>query len=319
MVKKSSKKKAKGAQATKKKQRGAADGGRGNALDVPARDYARLMTDPCNAPLVHPIYPGGDAGFLFRAESFRTFGNGLGTNTSGVMHWTPGYVNSTNTELIANSVDTGATTLALTAALDSPGKTFLAGTAKGVRCVAACVKITFPGAESTRSGRVHFGLTQAGMLDSGAVVAPDDVATSLQHYTRTPPETIELVWKPNIADADFCDPTEANGALIRDRRSALTVAWAGLPAGQGLTFHFTAVYEWTPATGKGVGHNALGKARSRNTMDDVIDTVIGAGFTFVRNSASAMGYGAATGAMSALSNAMGLMPAQPHTRRLAFR
>lgn len=282
-------------------------------LDDAAASYARLLVDPCNAPLAQPVYPGGDSGFLFRAESFVTFGNGA-TDTSGVVHWTPGYVNSNATELISAGTTGGSVSGSLGNFTQSPGRSFLTANAKGVRCVAACMKVTYPGAENGRSGRVHFGLTQAGMLDTAVSVTPDNVAQTLQHYSRTPAETIEIIWKPNISDTEFNDPTEGASPAIRDRKAAITVAWAGLPASVGLTFHLTAVYEWTPAVGLGVGHNTLGKARSRNSLDDVLDFLVASGFGFVRNSAAAVGQGLAAGVLDTVSRAFGLMPAQSRSR-----
>lgn len=284
-------------------------------LDAGGAAYARLLMDPCNAPLVHPVYPGGDAGFLFRAESFSNFGGGVG-ETAGTFHWTPGYVNASTSELIVNGSVAGGTTGSFVINSSSPGRGFLTSNSKGMRCVAACVKVTYPGAESTRAGRVHYGLTNAGMIDVGNSLTPDAVAQTLQHYSRTPAETFEIIWKPNVADTEFNDPTETSGALIRDRKSSVTVSWAGLPAAIGLTFHMTAIYEWTPATGLGVGHNALGKNQSRNTLDDVVDSVIKSGFGFVRNSAAAVGYGIGAGVTNTVARAFGSMPARPMSRNV---
>lgn len=284
-----------------------------NRLDEKAKEYARLIMDPCAAPLSHPVYPGGDAGFLFRAESFFTgFNNAL--ETAGVLHWTPGYVNSSNTDLVGLGAATSTTTGATTALTVGPGKTFLASNARGARCVAACLKITFPGSESARSGRVHYGHTPAGTIDLGQTVSADQVAQLLQHYGRTPTDTIELYWLPGIADTEFNDPTEAASAVIRDRKASLTVAAAGLPAGVGLTFHFTAVYEWTPAQNLGLANNALGKNMSRNSMDDVIDAIKRTGFTFVKHVGMAGLNYMTGGASSMIQQVFGLMPSTGRNR-----
>jgi len=156
------------------------------------------------------------------------------------------------------------------------------------------------------------------MLDLGASVTADNVAQTLQHFTRTPAETIELVWKPNIADTEFNDPTETGALQIKDRKSAMTVAWAGLPAATGIIFHFTAVYEWTPTIGQGIGHNALGKAISRNSLDDVIDTLIQNGFSFVRGAGEMAARTLGRAAISGISRAFGTMPAVPNHRSLAY-
>jgi hypothetical protein len=193
------------------------------------------------------VYPGGDAGFLFRAESFSSFGTGTTPlpETAGVIHWTPGYVNASNSHLLNIGVATATTSGAAGASgAQSPGTAFLANTARGVRCVAACLKVTFPGAESARSGRIHYGITPAGMLDAGESASPDQIAQTLQNYSRTPSDTIELFWKPGAADFEFNDPSATAVATLRDRKQSLTVVFAGLPGSVGITCHFTAIYEW---------------------------------------------------------------------------
>ncbi len=289
------------------------------ALDPPALAYARLLSDPCNAPITHPIYPGTDAGFLFRAESFANIADpGAGAATTcGMIHWTPGYVNADNTEWIFTNNANPATTGSLIAAASTPGKAFLAANARAVRCIAACMKITFTGSESGRSGRLHYGHTNAGMLDLGQVTSVDQIAQTLQHYSRTPADTVEIIWKPNIADAQFVDPTATAVPALRDARASVTMAVAGLPTGTGMTVHFTAVYEWTPAVNLGVAHNALGKARSRNSLDDVQDYLVERGFSFVRSVAGQAGTALGAGIVAGISQTFGLMPTVP--RRMAIR
>ena len=284
-----------------------------NRLDEKAKEYARLIMDPCAAPLTHPVYPGGDAGFLFRAVSFFTIFSSA-TETAGVLHWTPGYPNSSHTDLIIFGNTSGTATGATGVSSQGPGKPFLSSNARGARCVAACLKVTFPGSESARSGRVHYGHTTAGTIDLGQTVSADQVAQLLQHYGRTPTDTIELYWLPGIADTEFNDPTESASAVIRDRKASLTVAAAGLPAGVGLTFHLTAIYEWTPAQNLGLANNALGKNMSKNSMDDVIDAIKRTGFAFVKHVGMAGLNYMTGGASSMVQQVFGLMPSAGRNR-----
>lgn len=241
-------------------------------LDSAAASYANLLVDPCNAALVPPIFPGGGSGFLFRGESFFTLGTNVG-NKAGFLSWTPSYVNSTSSEVVVGISTDGNTAVTAGTNSGAPARTFLSNNARAARCIAACLKVTFPGAESVRSGRIHFGHVAGGNVDVGDTFSPDAVAQLLVNYSRTPTDTIELFWKPDIADVEFTDPGAASSAVIKDRKSALAVAWAGLPDAVGLTFHLTAVYEWMPSQALGVGNNTKGKAVSRNTLDEVIDFV----------------------------------------------
>lgn len=287
---------------------------RRTGLDSHGKAYARLLTDPCAAPLVHPVYSGGDAGFLFRADSVAVPGAGVGNN-GGVLHWTPGYVNSSNTELMATPSNDGAANT-MVAFNQNPGKAFLTANAKGARCVAACVRIVYPGTESARSGRIHYGHTTASTIDAGDSVVPDQVSQVLQHYTRTPPEAIEVVWRPGFADQEFNDPTEAASASLRDRKTAITVVWAGFPPAVGLTFYFTAIYEWTPKIGQGISNNVTGKNPSKNTLDEVIDAVQSTGYKWVGHAAGNAGMGVGAGAVTALTSLFGIMPARARMRYL---
>lgn len=288
--------------------------GRLSGLDTAAYAYARLLADPCNAPLVHPIYPGGDSGNLFRSESVISVGYGA-TSTAGAFHWTPGYLNGTQDNILWMDAATSSTSVtASNLGAYAPGYTFLSNNTRAVRCVAACMKITYGGSEASRSGRVHYGQSSASYITTGQSNTVDQVATSLQHYSRTPPDTIELVWKPNIGDCAFTDPTANDVPAVHSQKAALTFAWANIPPSTGMIIHMTAVYEWQPLSGLGMGHNNLGKARSRNTLDDVIDALISAGYGFVRNAGSAAGTFLGAGVTAALGQVYGLMPSYQTSR-----
>lgn len=289
------------------------------ALDVHAIQYAKLLMDPCNGPVVHPVYAGSEAGFLFRAESVFTLGTAP-SNTAGVLHWTPGYPNNNATELVtAVSDNSNTNTTALTSG-NGPGRAFLLANAYGARCVAACLRAVYPGSEANRSGRLHYGHTQASFVDAGDGITVDGVAVGVQNYTRTPPEAIEVVWRPGVADQEFNDPNAPNNAIIRDRKSALTVAWAGLPAGVGMTFHLTAIYEWTPKPNVGVATNPTGKNPSRNTLDHVIDTIQDRGFKWAHQAGVTVGSMMGTALVGAMSGMYGRMSSRA-TRRpvISFR
>jgi len=96
-------------------------------LDSSASDYAKLLADPINAPLVHPVYAGGDGGYLIRFDT--TFSWAIGpTETSGYVHWTPGAMGPNGLELIAGASTGGnvaATATAIGGGVLSPGYTFL--------------------------------------------------------------------------------------------------------------------------------------------------------------------------------------------------
>lgn len=279
-------------------------------LDKAALAHAVLLMDPCGAPLTHPVYAGGDSGYLIRAETFFSFATGTTPGvTAGIMHWVPGAINTTGTDLTFVDVATGATTATLgtVAGKESPGAAFLRSQASMYRCVAACAKISYVGSESTRSGRLFWGNTSGGYLTPGDTVSPDGACNGLQNYLRTPPTEIEVKWIPNDADALLVDPNLAS-TVDQVRRGAITVAIGGLPVNVGLVVRLTAVYEWQPATAAGLAVPTHSRATSNNTLDQVLN--------YVQSAARVVKRGIDFTHM--MGQVYGFMPSVPETRRLAY-
>jgi len=270
-------------------------------LDAPAAAYLKLLMDPCASNLTHPIYGGGEGGYLIRSESFLTLGVAP-TSTAGYLQWSPGLMGPNNTELCVAEAVSSATPAVASTLASAPGKTFLTATASTVRCVAACMRISYPGAELDRSGRLHFGGCSGSLIDAGQTLTVDQLAMTLEHYTRTPSGEIEVVWKPNAADQMFTDPNITNASVEKDRKSAVALAFAGLKAGVGLNIRFTAVYEWQPSVAQGVAVPNTSRAMSANSLDHVVNKAQELGFKFIRGMGQEMGGGMATGAMRLMSN-----------------
>lgn len=254
-----------------------------NGLSAQGAEYARLLMDPCAAKLTHPVYSGAEGGILIRAESFATYG--AGTNTAGVLHWTPGAIGATNTELLVAGADTAVLSVPMAATTAAPGKTYLAANAVAVRVVAACLIVTYPGSELSRSGRVHYGHTSGALIDLGDSLNSDQVSGTLEHFERTPATAIEIVWKPNDADQLFTDPNATTLASEKDRKAAITFSWAGLPASTGLTFKFVAVYEYQPVRALGIANPSMSRSTAPETLDRVLNYISGTGFKYVMSAA----------------------------------
>lgn len=257
-------------------------------LDAAGAAYAKLLADPCGAPLVHPVYSGGEGGYLIRADSYFGLAGGAG-QTSGAVLWTPGAIGTTNSELV---VIQGADELVVTPGVgngNSPGKAFLAQVASNARCVAACIKVTYLGTEATRRGRVHVGHASGAVLDIGDNASVQTMIPLCQHFTRTPASTVELVWKPNDADQLFTDPTATTLASEKDRKSSLLVCVAGLPVAEGALIQMTAIYEWQPIRNQGLAIPSLSKSPSNSTLDEVVNYLIRTGVRWVRGIANEAG------------------------------
>lgn len=239
-------------------------------FDAAAKQYAKLLLDPCNAPLVHPIgCPTG--GILVRAQSITSLG-GAGF-TAGVLHWTPGAIGLNSVELLASSVADQNTATLMTVSGATPGKNFLASNASAVRCVAACARIMWDGAESARAGRVAYGNTVGGFLDAGSTTTPGNVVPNLETMERMPQTKAEIRWCPNEFDLALTDPTIATNVSEKDRRSAITISAVNFPAGSFVVIELTAVYEYLPATASGIALNTRSTTRSSNTFNQVLTAI----------------------------------------------
>lgn len=239
-------------------------------FDAAAKAYAKLLLDPCNAPLVHPIgCPTG--GILVRAQSVASLGGP--TLTAGVFHWTPGALGANNVELLISSVLDQNTATAFATSPSAPGKIFLNGNASSVRCVAACVKVMWDGAESARSGRIAYGNSIGGYLDLSSTTTPAAVIPALETMERTPQTKAEIRWCPNEFDLAYTDPTVNTSQAEKDRRSAITVAAVNFPANSYMVLEMTAVYEYLPAPATGIAMNTRSTTRSANTFHQVISAI----------------------------------------------
>jgi hypothetical protein len=247
-------------------------------MDAAAMEYARLLNDPCNANLVRGVGVSSDGAVLVRLESDHVMFTG-GAETGGVMYWVPGMVRAFSAPA---ATDTVGLTLADNSANIVPGWTFLAAYSS-VRCLAACVQASYPGAELNRSGVVSLGIVPAQLMGSQLPVAYGgsagntnvaSVRSMSQFVSRTPAETVEIKFRPGPGDAELVDmiaigttpadfPAEARG------KNAFLCSASGLPAGIGIRVRTIAVYAVEPKAGQGMVASVQTNA-SRSTTQDVL-------------------------------------------------
>jgi hypothetical protein len=240
-------------------------------FDEAAASYAKLLLNPCDAPLVHPVgAPTG--GILIRCQSaFSIVGVGA---ACGVVHWTPGAIGSNNAELLFSNVADGNTATAFATNASTPGKNFLATNASDCRCVAACMRVYYDGAESTRAGRIAYGQTVGGFIIAGTTVAtPQQIVPGLEYMERTPQTAVEVKWRPNEYDLMLSDPQTATASIEKDRRSSLTLVALNQPVGSYLPVIFTAVYEYTPQVNTGITTSLRPSTASRFSFQQVVEAI----------------------------------------------
>lgn len=248
-------------------------------LDPQAQAFARILADPCNAPLVHPVYSGSDGGYLVRFSTINTYGTGSGTTTSGLVHWVPGAIglsaglNYSHVYAEAPLASTSASVLAQSQAV-TPGAVFLNSNSSQYRVVAACATIYWAGTELARQGTISVGNTTGGLVVNGSSVAPGSVFPTLSNTQRIPEGKIEIRWRPSSADQLFSNVTSPPTAADLNQHAGLTIFYNGLPAGgAGFVVHWTAVYEYVPSTTLGLAVSVNSRNTSTNTLDHVINAL----------------------------------------------
>lgn len=264
---------------------------RSYALDGPAAAHARLLMDPCSQELTHPIYLGADGGMLMRCEQSITVASGP-TETGGIVAFMPGgsFGASDSTVYVNNTAITSDTTTTLLTPSPSsaPGSTFLINNSRAYRPVAACLQVMWPGSELNRQGFVSLGRISGAELDdarTGGTGTATNVAALRQlavATTRTPEDHLEILWKPGAGDMVFADPNNAPLGSMLTQKQALFCAFAGIPVSTGLRMRFVVVYEYTPKSGLGLSSAQESRARSRNTIDDVLNVVDRLGINAVK-------------------------------------
>lgn len=248
---------------------------RGVSLDAHALAYARLLNDPCSAPLVHPTFAGADGGLLIRAETTYTFGT-TALSTAGIFVWTPGAigVNAGNGSAIVTVDATAAgsgVSLGPISAGYQPGYAFLTANASEVRCVAACMQAFYPGTEVNRSGLVAYGNVIGGTLYNGQAINAQGANVLFENFERTPDDMVEVKWRPTNFDQTYTVPNNATSFTEISRRGSMGIVLTnGYPA-TGIQIRMVAVYEYTPSYALGLTSSARSRNFSANTLDQVIN------------------------------------------------
>lgn len=283
-----------------------------NRLDEQAMCYARLLNDPCSAPLCHPTFAGADGGMVVRCENTIAIGTAAGS-TASVFSWTPGAIglqtaSGNGTAIVTGEATSagGAITLGRVSAGFQPGYLFLSTTAAEVRCVAACIQVFVNGTEANRAGIVGYGNAIGGALVDGQAVNANGTITMLEHFGRSPVDHLEVKWRPTNFDQNYTQPTSQTPTQESARRGALAVAQQGSTGGTGITIRMVAVYEYTPLYALGLTNNVASRNTSNNTLDQVINFLDQTGDWVVR------------GTMAAARLAGAVAGASPYVRAISY-
>lgn len=251
-------------------------------LDAAAVAWAKLLADPCSAPLTGPCYPTGSGGFLVRVESDLLYSYSA-TSVAGAMMFIPGMLQQVTGQVCSvQYIDSAAdnTTVGWTAYTNGqPGIGPAAGNQwSSARPVAACAQLMWPGSELNRQGVVSMGVVPGAMYDNPA----NSVAqwrTACEKVFRMPDSICEVKWRPGEADNQFSAPSAVEPATLVDGKNALLITYSGLPVSTGVRIRLVAVYEVTPSAAFGtvVTMESPAAAPSKNSVNEILSTMDRAG------------------------------------------
>lgn len=209
---------------------------------------ARLLNDPCEAPLVAPQYGASSGGYLTKLSRF--FNVNMSEGTSGYCVWFPDYTGRTysgglaancfcfaNDSAGAAAVNTTAAPMGAASsagaingvAFTDPAYTFVSTeVVQDCRTASACVKMTYTGRNDALAGRVGIisGFSRDALLvgNEGSPPTISEFFNYATDVTRTPMDVTELKFKPsegsefyrnvnNIEDVAFEHGTIGTSAL----------------------------------------------------------------------------------------------------------
>lgn len=218
-----------------------------SALTTAERNYARLLVDPCNGPLSAGLFGDSSGGIISRFETDGILGDVAGTAASALVFvpaaasaWTSGKPSDGDLPTW-NGVSSSLV----------PGKDFLSNNASQFRCVAACLRIYWPGTELNRQGIVSNLQTTADIVNNANATVGAIRATST-YVQRMPEDFTELKWMPSEFELELRAPFLTPSAQEFSRVSAIATTISGVPAATPIRWRMVAVYEWVPKVQSGI-------------------------------------------------------------------
>nr|UHS72335.1 MAG: hypothetical protein 2 [Tombusviridae sp.] len=241
-----------------------------SGLDAAARRWIKLLQDPCGADLTSPCYAGTGAGYLCR---LRTQINPDPTAVDYVFEFCPS--NGASAAMAYGWSATKGGSLG-NAATYSMGGLLDNGTAGRARCVAACIKVIYTGAELSRAGLVGYTLDNGSTLTAGEAIAgaATNWITAAAHTERIGQRDTEYRWVPGPGDESFRIPvlTSEEQSSGENSGNAIQVAITGMPPGT-VQLHLVSIWEWQPQE-EGTGNSSLVAINkgpsSRNNLNEIL-------------------------------------------------
>lgn len=236
-------------------------------LDAPGAAWARLIADPCNAPLVSPCYPSNGTGQFVRLRRIIPL-PAAPENNSIQLAFAPGQNALWKGETRPEAPD--GTTSAAEGAFSG-----LADNYDSFRCVAACLKVTYVGTESGRAGTIGLSNSPNPLFNPSETTVSNGFMSQMTQINRVGEVKHEVKWIPSIKDQEF---QTTNGSvpnlgstltcIVADLKRYLTSGSPGYVT-EGVQFELVGIYEVVPKRNSGMMVASVPN-QSRNTVADVM-------------------------------------------------
>lgn len=260
----------------------------------------RLITDPCNAPLVHGFSMSSE-GIVQRFIKYVT--PVATTETAFAYIWSP--MDQTNTGLcekvsVGSATPTGAN-------IGGPGEGFLENNADNLAMLGGCIEVLYTGKLVDRKG--YIGVCQVnGLVAADIRTGTTPLPTLIQycqHVAPVPSSSVTLKWSPTLTSfTQNLQVNETNSVLV-NTNSLMVVAVGVNPAD--FVIKFTGVYEYVPKFTLGMPAPRVTRTVRPGTGERIVSALdrMGAWWHNLEGMASAVGRlgGAATNAILASSSA----------------
>lgn len=210
--------------------------------------HYRMLSDPCGAEITPSAF-GGRNGYPQRLSGFNYVS--VPANGACLFAWHPGAGNvtfSTAADASVNFTPTwGTTNNGCSAPIGA-----LPTISDDVRCLAACLEVTYVGTELDRSGAMGVLAGHADSVVRGGVVT--NVISKMgiaNEFGRTPKDTIEIKWVPAELDQQYTNLSDAPTNFFGDRTAIGFALIAGDKA-VAVRLRLTVIYEFLPKSGSGM-------------------------------------------------------------------
>lgn len=253
-----------------------------NGLDKEAKDFLKLLADPCGASLVGAPY-GGIAGTNF--YRFRQLVSPGVDAVDSSLQFCPSLVDAQgSTSGGAGSIQwtssnvAGATSSNLYGSTVSP---VIATYVGALRCVGACIKVLYTGSELNRAGLVGTTILTAPIYNGtgnsvgipGAYFSVPSLQNEMPSVRRLGEVVHEVRWVPGFEDQQFIEIAEnpsINAAYSPG--SAIVASVYNAPPGS-IFYEVYSCWETQPNAQTGGMVTTVRAPPSRNTLNDVLRTI----------------------------------------------